>query len=58
MTSDTITPSRVADLEITLSMSLDRVRVMIAEINDGDITPIDAAASINEILANINAVAQ
>jgi hypothetical protein len=58
MTADTITTERIATLSEVLCMAAYRVADILQESKDGDTTPADAAAEINEMIRNINAANQ
>ena len=49
MTADTITVARISDIQATLEIALDTVN----RLDDSDTTPAEAAAILNETLANI-----
>ena len=58
MNADTITTSRILDLRTMLEAATIRVGALASESAEGSVTVEDAAAEINEIIANINAANQ
>ena len=58
MKSDTITIERIETLATITRMVWERIAAIRQEVIDGDTTPGEAAAEINEIIANINAANQ
>lgn len=58
MTADTITTSRILDLHTMLEAATIRVGALALESAEGYVTTKEAAAEINEIIANINAANQ
>ena len=58
MNADTITPNRIEALAELLKLAYRRMILIRLEVLDSDATPDEAAAEINEIIANINAANQ
>lgn len=58
MTADTITTERIETLAELARMTWERLNAIWQETVEGEASPADAAAEINEILANLNAANQ
>jgi hypothetical protein len=58
MSADTITMERLESLAIIARLAADAIEGIRLQTRDGKITPEEAAAEINEILANLNAANQ
>jgi hypothetical protein len=58
MTADTITPQRIDDLRASFQIAMESMERMHAEALFGDIDPTEAAAIINETVANLAIVAR
>ena len=55
MNADTITTDRIETLAELMRLAWERISAIAQEAREGDITTDEAAAEINEIIANINA---
>ena len=58
MTADTITLERIAALGTVAKIASDSLDRLLTDVSRGNVGPEEAAAEINEILANLNAANQ